>query len=376
MMEPAILRDRALRILHIIVSVGPSNAQYNEHCLPLARKRNITICSFFKAALTTPPEIAFFEGNGTLKGFWRSLRAAIDAGPYDVVHVHAPQTGACMILWSLLSRRSLSNAVCTVHNSFQNYDLRDRFLWFIVFAFFPRIVLCSHAALASLPAILRLLGGKRVSVVQNGVDTERVGRVLASTTIRRTNGPFTVISVGRLINMKNPMTLLQAFSESDEPQSKLVYVGDGPLRPRLIEEATRLGLNSRVSFTGLIGRDEVYRQIVEADILVSTSRGEGLPIAVLEAMACGRPLILSDIEPHREIVGGLDLVTLIQPDDVNAFAREIRRMMHMPDEDRMAVGGRCRVVVEHDFSLKAMHRSYAAVYAGMICRNREKRPAE
>jgi hypothetical protein len=79
----------SLSILHIIVRVGPTNAQYNEHCLPMRRERRITICSLTRAALTPPEEIKLYEGDGTVLGSLRVLRKALSHDDYDVIHAHA-----------------------------------------------------------------------------------------------------------------------------------------------------------------------------------------------------------------------------------------------------------------------------------------------
>ena len=76
---------------------------------------------------------------------------------------------------------------------------------------------------------------------------------------------------------------------------------------RMLEALKR---NDRVTMTGLIPRDEVFLRCASADVLVSTSHGEGLPVAVIEAMAAGCPVILSDIPPHRELMDGEDFVPL------------------------------------------------------------------
>ncbi|HXQ36410.1 MAG TPA: glycosyltransferase, partial [Anaerolineales bacterium] len=96
---------------------------------------------------------------------------------------------------------------------------------------------------------------------------------------------------------------------------------------------------------------------------VSASRGEGLPVAVLEAMACHRPVILSDIPPHREIVKDIDFIPLIQPDDVAGFARTIKKYQEMTPSERMEIGEKCRKIVEDRFSLPAMHAGYARIYS-------------
>jgi glycosyltransferase involved in cell wall biosynthesis len=110
--------------------------------------------------------------------------------------------------------------------------------------------------------------------------------------------------------------------------------------------------------------------VADADVYVSTSRGEGLPVAVLEAMACRVPVILSDIPEHREIVGDVDVVPLVAPDDVAGFAAAIERFRQMPPAERDEVTDRCRTLVAGRFSVQAMNRAYEQVYRDVVRQSR------
>jgi glycosyltransferase involved in cell wall biosynthesis len=365
---------RPLRILHVVISLGPASPEYNEHCLPVAQERDLAICSFLKAKIVPPPHIMLFEGDGTLRGFWRAMNSALQAGNYDVIHVHQQQIGALLLLIKLVRWKSLANMVCTIHNSWQSFRLRNKALLIPVLAFFPKIVLCSKSALESMP-LQRLLRGNRVTVVQNGVDTARVHRVLATFPEDSQDDRFKIVCVGRLISRKNPATILQAFNRLHESHSTLVYVGDGDLRQALLDKARGVGIGERVTVTGLVQRDDVYRYAAQGDVCVSASRGEGLPVAVLETMACGRPVILSDIPPHREIVAGVDFVPLIAPDDIDGFARQLRRLRELSPEQRAVMGDSCRRLVEERFSLQAMHRGYDDVYREVMPRHIRRKKA-
>jgi glycosyltransferase involved in cell wall biosynthesis len=107
-------------------------------------------------------------------------------------------------------------------------------------------------------------------------------------------------------------------------------------------------------------------------VFVSTSRSEGLPVAVLEGLACGRPVILSDIPPHREIVNGADFIPLVRPGDAEGFARELRAFREMAHEERAEIGERCRNLAESRFSLPAMHRSYSRIYSRVSAASRSE----
>jgi len=351
-----------LAILHLIVSLGHSNAQYNEHCLPLSGERDISICSFSAASVTVPPSIRLFEGDGTIRGFAAAIERAFDDGPYDVVHAHAPGTGALLVIVNLLHGRSLSNAVLTVHNSRESFPLKNQFLLAPLLVAFPTVVFCSHAALASFPRAIRSIGGDAV-VVQNGVDTDRIARTLADDRGRQGQQPgFRLVSVGRLIERKDPFTLIGAFELMADAEDRLTYVGDGRLRSDVLERADRARLGAQVTVTGVVDREDVYRWVARSDLFVSTSHREGLPVSVLEAMACGLPVVVSDIPSHREIADGASFVPLVEPGDADGFAREIRRFKAMSPDQRTAVGDGCRELVERAFSLGQMHRACERVY--------------
>jgi glycosyltransferase involved in cell wall biosynthesis len=361
-------QDRPLSILHLIMSLRSTNGQYNEHCLPLAKQRSLAICCFFKASIEPIPEIAVFEGDGTIRGFWHALRRALESRSFDVIHAHSPHTGVILLVANLMLRKTRSKSICTIHNSYRSYRLRNQVLLFPIFALFPRIVLCSNAAFESMPRLLRSLGRGRIDVIQNGVDIDRIDDVLRTFDRRPRGDGFTVISVGRILERKNPIALLRGFERSRDPDSRLIYVGDGDLRSQLLGEVDRLGLGSKVTITGLVDRDDVYRHLASGDVSVSVSHSEGLPVAVLEAMACGSPVILSDIPPHREIAGDVSFVPLIPSDDVGALARELRRLKEMSPEQKVDLGERCKRLVEQRFSLRMMHLSYERIYGRIIRR--------
>ena len=147
-----------------------------------------------------------------------------------------------------------------------------------------------------------------------------------------------------------------------DKDARLAFIGEGELRPAIQAQAAVLGMADRVSMSGLVERDEVYRRVGHGDAFVSASAGEGLPVAVLEQMACGVPGVLSDIPPHREIVEGTDLAPLVPVGDVKGFAHALADLRAMSAEERMALGARCRRVVEERFGLAAMHRALTPVY--------------
>ena len=140
--------------------------------------------------------------------------------------------------------------------------------------------------------------------------------------------------------VKNHGVVLKSLSCLPGIDCELAIIGNGPCEAELKQLAEDSGIADRVSFVGRIPREDVYRELLQSDLFVSTSYGEGLPIAVLEAMACGLPAILSDIPPHRESGQECAGVRYVDSSDVDALAAEIRRFAAILD--RHLRGGSAR----------------------------------
>ena len=352
--------DRRLRILHLLLRAGETSAPYNEHCLAFASRHDIGVCTYFTPMLEVPAAVRVFGGDGSIRGFFRALRRALADGPYDVVHAHAPHVALGLLASRWMPRSGPRAATLfSLHTSLPNVRSRNRLMMAPVLLAFDRIVCCSEASLASLGPGFRRLAGDRITAIPNGVDLDRVDRALRSAGAGARPRHFALVSVGRLIALKRPGDVLEAFRALGSDTARLAFIGDGPLGPEMRKGCLHEG---RVEFTGLIPRDAVYARLAAADLFVSASSVEGLPVAVLEAMACGVPVVLSDIEAHREIVRGADFVPLVPPGDVGALAREIARFQRASGAERAAVGAKCRALVEERFGVATMGRSYERIY--------------
>ena len=136
------------------------------------------------------------------------------------------------------------------------------------------------------------VNGARLSVRALGPDTGRFrpGPLVPGSI--RLDGAPKLLHVASLVPVKDQASLLRAFAvvTSRWPDARLHVVGDGELRPELERQAARLGINAQVTFHGAVSHDlmpDFYRQ---ADLMVLSSLSEGMPLAVLEAAACGCPV--------------------------------------------------------------------------------------
>ena len=365
-MGRAVTTSGRLHVLHVVVQAGPTNSQWNEHCLPAADRHVITVCSLLPSTVASDPRIRRYDGTGSRLGALRVLRSALRGGEYDVVHVHAPSSAALLLGAAALGRRRVDDVVFTLHNSWPNLRRRNRLLAALAMAVIPTAVACSSSAAASVPGWVRRLARRPMQVVTNGVDVERVARAGEEHYLRPSNGAGrTVVTVGRMIPIKDQATLLTAFASASRPHDRLVVVGEGPLRAELEQLAGRLGVADRVELPGLLQRDDVYRLLGRADAYVSTSRGEGLPLSVLEALAARLPAVLSDIPPHREVAAATAAARLVPVGDARGFADALSRLLALPSEQRAALGRSARKAVTDAFSVHSMTDGYARIYASL-----------
>ena len=361
----SIQTEHQFRILHLILGLTPTNGQYNEHCLPLRKSREITICTYFKSEITLPEELTLYDGDSTLMGFFRALGTSLKEKEYDVIHVHTPHAGLLLLVYLFFSglySKLKPSTVHTVQNSFGNFRLSHKLMFLPSFAFFQYLVFCSKSAEDSFPSLYKWLGSGRMTVVQNTVDIDRIDSVINDFEHGNQSDKFEIVTVG-LIPMKNPLTMLEAFKKSLNKTGSLFYLGEGKLRSAITSEVEMSDLENQVTLTGMITRDQVFEHFTQADLFVSTSWGEGLPVAVLEAMACRTPILLSDIPPHREVAEEVDFIPLVKPDDVDGFAMEINRFNEMSRRERKEIGHKCREIIEEKFTISTMHNAYADIYS-------------
>lgn len=359
-----------MSVLHVVVKAGPTNSQYNEHCLPVTRDRRITVCSLFPATVVAPPGLVLVEGDGSVLGCARALHRALALSTYDVVHAHAAGSGLLTLALYVATLRSRRNLVFTLHTSWPNVRPRNRLIMYVVAALFPVVVACGEASAQSLPRLVRRLAGA-IEVVPNGVDVDRIDRTVAGTpgwSPRRQRG--LAVSVGRLIAVKDPDTVVAGFRRGARRTDRLVMVGEGRLPDAAEDTGGRLGRN-RVELAGLLPREKVYEILRSADVFVSASRVEGMPVAVLEAMACRCPVVLSDIPAHREIAALAPSVRLVATGDVEGFAAAIRRALTLPPAEHQRVGEELRRCAVEHYGVRRMNLAYGRLYARIATQARQ-----
>lgn len=197
--------------------------------------------------------------------------------------------------------------------------------------------------------------------VQNGVDTSiyRPGNGSGN------GNRFLVVFVGRLDPAKELTYLLSAWRlvRDAVPGAKLRIIGEGPERVMLERQSVDLRLDGSVEFLGY--RRDIPELLREADLMVLTSRREGMPNVLLEGMASGLPIVCTDIPAARQCFEDGKEGYFVPFGDVAAISRGIIELYKDPGK-RKAMGVSARDHVEKHFSIEASTRRLLEMY-GMIC---------
>jgi glycosyltransferase involved in cell wall biosynthesis len=229
------------------------------------------------------------------------------------------------------------------------------------------VVIAVSGALAEVLRRRVLHDPRRLRVIANGVDVDRLRPRPDSSALRRdldiSAGTPVIGSVGRLEPVKNYRLALRAFARIGElncfPRPLLVLVGDGSERGRLEELARTLGIAGRVRFLGW--RDEVERLYGAFDLFTLTSRSEGTSISLLEAMSSELCPVVTDVGGNRSVLGP-DLASLLVPSEDDAALAAAWRRHLLDAELRRSMGRRARTRVQSEFSLGRMVENHIDIY--------------
>jgi glycosyltransferase involved in cell wall biosynthesis len=225
------------------------------------------------------------------------------------------------------------------------------------------VVAVSDSVAANLRRDLRL-DGARVPVIRNGVrPTPRVNGTLRAE-LKLAPTDRLVLAVGNLYPVKGHATLISALAELTVriPQAHVAIAGRGDLHDALERQARESGVGSRVHLLGF--RADIGNLLASADAFALSSRSEGLPLALLEAMFAGLPIVATDV---GEVAGALGehAGVVVPPDDPALFAAALDVVLRDPRTAR-ALGAAALRRAREEFTLALMVERYAQRYARQL----------
>lgn len=222
------------------------------------------------------------------------------------------------------------------------------------------------------------LSPTRVAVVENGVDLRRFDSVSPEGVRSEFDVEDDAVLmgvVGRLHPQKGHADLLQALVELrglTDRKFRCLFVGDGELRRELENEVSQLGLRDIVRFTGL--RKDVPRLLVALDLFVMPSRWEGLPMALLEAMACSKACVVTAVGGIPSVVDDGVNGLMLPPERPGDMAAAIARIIS-DDNLRIALGTAARESALRRYDVGRVMHAYEEMYDEALGRARVVTPA-
>ena len=214
----------------------------------------------------------------------------------------------------------------------------------------------------------------RFPVIRCGVDLDAWAPKTGDTREPAPGTPLRVLTVCRLVEKKGVDTLIRALAEFGRPW-KLTVAGDGPERSRLDALSEELGCSGSIEWLGAVRNDEVQRLLAETDVFALPCRQDrsgdrdGIPVVLIEAMACGVPVVAGDLPAIRELVLHNQTGLLIDGNQPQALSAELTRLTDQPNL-RETLAKQARQHVELEFSeianIARLTREFDRAAAGIL----------
>jgi glycosyltransferase involved in cell wall biosynthesis len=215
---------------------------------------------------------------------------------------------------------------------------------------------------------------EKITTIDNGIDLGRFDPATVSPIDKMQFGipedALTVSMVARLEESKGHHILLEAAAKVVKamPSVYFMIVGDGHLRPALEAQRDSLGLQDNVIFTGV--QRDIPGVMRAVDIITFSSLWEGLPVALLEAMAMANPVVSTSVGGIPKVITDGEDGLLVPKEDADALATKLLKVLY--DNDlRAHMGQNARQTIEREYSSAAMHRQILDLYEKTLAQNRE-----
>lgn len=218
----------------------------------------------------------------------------------------------------------------------------------------------------------------KVRVVYNGIPLDKIGLHHKTSIVRRlgiSKADLVVLYLGRLHPKKSPEDLVRAFVKisKEAPNAKLVIAGKGEEESKLKKLVFDLGVSKRVIFTGFVSENEKWDLLERCGIFVLPSTVEAFGIAVIEAMACGKPVITTKVGAFPEIIRDRETGLLVPIHSPDRLAEAIIELA-LDSEKRRVMGARAKRDVSERFEIERVTDEYLKVYEEVISKRYENIP--
>jgi glycosyltransferase involved in cell wall biosynthesis len=260
-------------------------------------------------------------------GFFRAAERAFKQLPnIDLLHGHFLYPGGLAAV--RLARQAGIPSVVTAHGSDVNVYLKS-----------PKLKKFVVECIESAGRIITVSDALRRQLIESGVPSDKIAVIpcgysseiftLPKTPVEKSAESPTVLFAGNLVEIKGVEFLLRAFAELKKkiPGAKLVICGEGPLKSSLEQLSNELGISPATTFCVALSQAELAERMRSASVFCLPSLNEGLGLVNLEAIACGTPVVASNVGGIPEIVDD-SVGALVAPKDVSGLASALEKVIN------------------------------------------------
>lgn len=268
---------------------------------------------------------------------YQQLKALIDNNHYHIIHCHTPMGGVLARLASRDARRSGTKVIYTAHgfHFFKGAPLKNWFFYYPIekrLAHYTDCLITINQEDYQLARTRGFKAGHIEHVHGVGVDTSHFHPINdeEKLDLRKSFGyqpnDFLMFYAAEFNQNKNQQLLIRALALiiNDVPHAKLLLAGAGKLQKECQELVNELNISQQVDFLGY--RDNIKPYLQMSDLAVGSSLREGLPVNIMEAMACGLPVVANDNRGHRELIGDGETGHLESNQSIENFAEKLKEV--------------------------------------------------
>lgn len=266
---------------------------------------------------------------------YKKLKSIIDQNKYHIIHCHTPMGGVIARLAAQKARQQGTKVIYTAHGF--HFCKGSPYMNWLLYYPIERILASHTDCLITINqedydlAVKHRFPVRDIKLVHGvGIDVQRFTPVteIEKRELKLQCGyksqDFLMFYAAEFNKNKNQNFLIHVLAQlkNEMPHAKLLLAGEGPLMEECKKIATQLGVTNMVHFLGY--RNDIASLLQMSDLAVASSYREGLPVNIMEAMACGLPVVATDNRGHRELIINNKNGWIVDRDDIKAMADRIK----------------------------------------------------
>ncbi|MFF1994028.1 glycosyltransferase family 4 protein [Bacillus mycoides] len=303
---------------------------------------------------------------------YKKLKSIIDQNKYHIIHCHTPMGGLIARLAAQKARRQGTKVVYTAHGF--HFCKGSPYMNWLLYYPIERILAAHTDCLITINqedydlAVKHRFPVKDIKLVHGvGIDVQRFTPVteIEKRELKLQCGyksqDFLMFYAAEFNKNKNQSFLIRVLAQlkNEMPHAKLLLAGEGPLMEECKKIATQLGVSNMVHFLGY--RNDIASLLQMSDLAVASSYREGLPVNIMEAMACGLPVIATDNRGHRELIISNKNGWIIDRDDIKAMADRIKGISINP-KVLAQMGQHGCTIIKNQYSVNEVLKEKQEIY--------------